>query len=137
MKDDGTGGSFSQAQIRFNSDSGSNYSDHNLVGDGSTASANGNGTNTAMTTISNVFPDSNASYANMFGVAIIDIIDYASTTKYKTIRRIDGADENGIGRISLASGSWRSTSAVTSITITDSRNNWTSTSTFALYGIKG
>lgn len=71
-------------------------------------------------------------------VAIIDIVDYASTTKNKTIRTVTGCDANGGASgsdVSLRSGLFPSTSAVTSITI-----NCTAMGTgtvIALYGIRG
>jgi hypothetical protein len=33
----------------------------------------------------------------VFGVAIIDILDYANTSKNKTVRALSGEDENGAG----------------------------------------
>jgi hypothetical protein len=64
---------------------------------------------------------------------IFDVIDYASTSKFKTIRAIAGMDNNGATApyIALGSGLWRSTSAVTSISFSGV------TGTFSLYGIKG
>jgi hypothetical protein len=75
----------------------------------------------------------NTTYAN---AGIIDIHDYASTTKNKTTRMFGGIDKNGSGEVSLFSGLWRNTSAITSINIYMSSGNWTTDSTFSLYGIK-
>lgn len=119
--------------LQFNSDTASNYSYHRLTGNGSTASALGIDTNTVM--------DDEISIAHgttgAFGVAIIDIQNYASTTQYKTVRSFNGSDLNGSGYVRLASGNWRSTSAITSITIGGSITAFSTTSRFALYGIKG
>jgi hypothetical protein len=41
----------------------------------------------------------NGATANAFGVGIIDILDYANTNKYKTIKSLDGCDLNGAGVI--------------------------------------
>lgn len=41
--------------------------------------------------------------SNNFGVCIVDILDYTSTNKYKTVRAIGGYDDNGSGYISTAS----------------------------------
>ena len=81
-----------------------------------------------------------------FGESIIDIIDYASTTKNKTIRTFSGWDGNAAGagndgvvalHSSLATGT--GTTAVSSISMYcyASGENFLAGSTFALYGIKG
>ena len=76
------------------------------------------------------------STANCFGVAVIDILDYANTNKYKTYRSLTGGDANGSGQVLLRSSNWRSTSAVTSMTLYPGVGNFTQYSSFALYGIK-
>lgn len=125
--------------IRFNSDTGSNYASHRLRGNGTDVFADGQTSATSIRT-NNFVLDSFASYPNTFGVAIIDIHDYASTTKNKTVRTFTGTDDNGIGNqtIGLSSGLWMNTSAITSLTFIngDSSDNFVTASTFALYGIK-
>ena len=120
--------------LRFNSDTASNYSEHFLRGDGATASAGATAPNSWM--LSGNVAASNAG-ANIYGVGVIDILEYANTNINKTIRSLTGFDNNGSGYVGLFSGNWRSTSAVTSITIgsTDG-TGLLSGSTFALYGIK-
>lgn len=120
--------------IQFNSDTGANYSLHNLYGTGSATGANAS----ANATVSYFARVSGASStANIFGVAVADILDYADTNKYKTLRSLSGHDQNGSGYITLMSGSWRNTAAITTVTIkNDSGSNIASGSTFALYGIK-
>ena len=123
------------ALVRFNSDSGANYSEHHLSGNGTSAAAGGNANYNQMGMF---FAMGMPSTANTFGAAICTILDYADTNKYKTIRSLDGFDANGSGGIELVSGSWRSTSAVTSISLTpNSSKTFTQYSQFALYGIKG
>jgi hypothetical protein len=121
--------------IRINGDTGSTYAFHTLYGNGSTVSASGSATQTA-----GEWGQLSAASAtaSVFGTTIIDIIDYASTTKYKTIRIFNGWDNNGSGFTYLGSVLWQSTSAITSITMYSSTSsNYSSGSTFALYGIKG
>lgn len=120
--------------IRFNSDSGSNYSRHWLRGNGTTASATGGASQTEMYGFDLT---DNGDGANLYGVGIIDIHDYASTSKYKTLKSVTGADKNGSGNIYLFSGLWMNTAAITSITIYSPANAATTASKFALYGIKG
>jgi hypothetical protein len=123
-------------KINVNSDSGSNYPWHYLQGDGSAASAAGT-TATTYIEVNSVAPDQ-AKTSGIFGTSIIDIHDYASTTKNKTLRYFAGADANGTGKVTLGSGLWLSTSAITSIVITtNAANGFIAGSTFALYGIKG
>lgn len=129
----GTG--IDEVWLRFNSDTASNYSDHSLSGTGTAASAIGNA-NTTFVTHAGVGVENNAT-AGIMGVSIVDIHDYASTTKNKTVRALIGDDRNGSGTIRLASGLWRSTSAITSISLISAAGNFTTATSFALYGIKG
>jgi len=124
--------------LRFNSDTGSNYSRHILQGDGATASAGANTTQTRIP-FGNAIPRA-SSAANVFGVAVIDILDYTSTNKNKTIRGLYGANENTTDtsfRVGLNSGLYFATpAAVTSITLLPEANSFAQYSSFALYGIK-
>jgi hypothetical protein len=73
--------------------------------------------------------------ADTFGAFIIDIEDYSSTSKNKTFRAFGGYDSNGQGTLRLQSGLFVSTSAITSISL--SQNTFKTGSVFSLYGIKG
>ena len=125
-------------KMTFNGDTGANYSHHNLKGNGSAASAGG-GANQNY-----IYYDVSAgtSVSNFFGVAITDILDYADTTKFKTTRALTGTDTNGsvageFGRVALQSGNWRSTSAITSLTVVPFTGTaFNQYSSFALYGVK-
>lgn len=127
--------------IQFNSDTGTNYTTHRLIGDGSAAAATGE---TAKTYIS--FRDSIAgsqtstpSMANIVGGVIIDVHDYASTSKYKTLRGFGGVDGNYASvdfEVNLISGLWLSTSAITSITLY-ANDAFTAATKFSLYGFTG
>ena len=120
--------------FRFNSDTASNYSWHYLTGNGSSpSSAAGTSENYAIASFVN------EGGTSIFGAAVIDILDYANTNKYKTVRGLGGYDLNGSGEATLASGSWRSTSAITSITLdlrSTQAGNFNQYSSFALYGIR-
>ena len=120
--------------LRFNSDSGSNYSTHYLLGQGTSASA-GAETSTAYIYTGALIAAS--STASSFEGSVIDVLDYANTNKYKTVRTLAGWDANGSGFIALWSGSWRNTNAVTSITLLPATGNFAQYSHFALYGVKG
>jgi hypothetical protein len=79
----------------------------------------------------------NSGATNIFAGAVVDILEYANTNINKTVRSLQGMDLNGSGWIYLQSGNWRSTSAVTSITLNRQYgSNFLTNSSFALYGIK-
>jgi hypothetical protein len=80
------------------------------------------------------------STSNAFAEHLIDLPDYAQTTKYKTVRVLSGMINSDYGArgCSLTSLLWMNTAAVTSITLKpNSGSSWVSFSRFSLYGIKG
>jgi hypothetical protein len=120
--------------MRFNSDTASNYSAHYLDGDGATITA-GAASNYDRSYFGYA---GTSSQTNIFGVSVIDILDYKDTNKFKTVRILTGVDVNGSGGyMEFSSSSWRSTSAITDINIFFSSNNFAQYSQVALYGIKG
>ena len=128
---------YDNIKLTYNGDTATtNYSTHQLEGDGASATSaaytSSDGTGIAYPT---TVP--NNSVADTFGAFVIDILDYANTNKYTTNRVLSGFDTNGAGRVSLASGLWMNTNAVTSIKLAGFNGNWVQYSTFALYGIKG
>jgi hypothetical protein len=112
--------------FRVNSDSGSNYSVTRVNGNGSTATSDRT-TNATSMIAGGV--DGN----DVTSTAIYHLMNYANTTTYKTVlmrNGFAGAVTNG------TAGLWRSTSAVTSITLSaESASNLRAGSTFTLYGI--
>jgi len=123
-------------KANFNSDTGMNYTNHQLYGNGSSAGADGNATGT----YSNMpyFAIATQQSDTAYGAFVVDILDYRNTNKYKTIRSLAGYETNSVGFINLASSLWLSTSAITSITLaTYASGNIDQYSQFALYGVKG
>jgi hypothetical protein len=120
--------------MRANSDTGSNYAAHNLLGDGASAQANAYASNTYMYP-SSYMPAANAT-ASIFGTTIIDVLDYANTNKYKTMRSLYGTDLNGSGQVGIASSVWMNTNAITSLSLLFTTSNLVQYSHFALYGIR-
>lgn len=119
-------------RLRINSDSGTNYAFHRLYGDGATAAASGSATQSFINLGVQI-----GTTSNQMWVVVFDILDYGSTSKYKTVRSFSGMDNNGSGQVAIYSGLWQSTSAITALEIYDSGGtNFTSNTTFALYGIK-
>lgn len=123
-------------KINVNSDSGSNYAYHQLFGDGVSATATGSASQTEL--IYGGGMAGNSMTSGIIGTGILDILDYASTTKTKTFRVFTGIDTNTTtGSVRLNSGLWNSTSAISSITFTANNGNFGTDTEFALYGIKG
>ena len=123
-----------QIKVQLNSDGGSNYTRHTVYGDGGSVNAIGQSAGTPK----GIIATGAASVSNLFGSAVLDILDYTDTNKYKTMRCLTGVDWNGGGYILLDSSLWLSTSAITAIVLTPSNGTAISQySSFALYGIKG
>jgi len=121
--------------LTFNSDTGSNYAYHRLRGTGSSVVASAN---TSTTNINIGDGARDGATSGIYGVVVADILDYANTNKYKTVRSLTGCEFNtSNGVITFRSGLWMSTSAVTSIKLTPEVLNFKQYSSFALYGIKG
>jgi hypothetical protein len=127
-------------RMRVNGDTGSNYTLHRLWGDGVAVT----GVNVAGKTeyeTAGMVQDGDG-LANAFGYAVVEILDYASTNKYKTFRSLTGFDNNTTGTsqkqggILLTSCVWMNTNAISSLTMYCSANI-AQYSHFALYGIKG
>lgn len=117
--------------VRFNSDSGSNYSWHQLTGDAASVTA-GAGANQNL-----MYATQQGGNASFPSATIIDILDYSNTNKNKTMRSLSGIDSNGGGFIYYRSGAWYNTAAITNITITLDSDTYRTGSIAALYGIKG
>lgn len=125
---------WASTSMRFNGDSGNNYSYHDLLGEGASAQAQ-NATSQNKMYIG--WSAGTTTNANVFGSIIVDILDYTDTLKNKTVKSLTGVDGNGGGIVSLESNAWYSTSVVNSISIIP--NNGTTFqqySTFTLYGVK-
>ena len=134
MRNSAAASDASFGQMRVNGDTTTaNYAWHELYGDGASVSASG--ANDGLPYYGTVVR--NNATSGIVGVTIIDIHDYASTSKYKTIRVFTGNDRNGSGDIVLWSGLWENTNAITSLDfLAGGANNFTTATSFALYGIK-
>ena len=126
VKDNATNGNL---QLKYNSTTLTRS--HEILGEGSGTPAGG--TDTVAAVIYNQRTDT-----GQF-VVILDILDYAATTKNKTFRVLSGGDKNGAGRVRFGSGFLDSTSAISSLSIAFNSGGGTfpEYSHFALYGIKG
>ena len=120
-------GNNNDTYVRFNSDSGSNYSYTILLGSGSSAFSYRGSNQTAL-----YCGNTNTTSGNTM---VVQIQNYTNTTTYKTVlSRINNA-ANVVG---ASVGLWRNTAAITSMTFSSEKGaaSFASGSTFTLYGIK-
>ena len=88
--------------IQINNDVyASNYRTHNLYGNGASVASADSGASTFWN--GNLIPGSDST-SGIFGVSILTILDYTSTTKNKVFRSIGGYDTNGGGIAEIRSG---------------------------------
>ena len=119
-----TSGGITSLGVRFNSDTGGNYSYTLLQGDGSTAvSQRQSNTDQLIWGLTNGGEQT---------ISILHIQNYSNATTYKTAL----GRGNSAGALVRASvGLWRNTNAITSVSIL-AAVNFATTSNFTLYGIK-
>jgi hypothetical protein len=121
----------SYGAIRFNGDTGSNYSAHRMMGYDTTTLGQ------AVTGNSEMYAGrwANAVLATLFGGVVWDILDYANTNKNTTCLILSGiGDEANL--VSVDSGLWDDTAAVHTILIDQSGgSNFLRGSEFTLYGL--
>jgi hypothetical protein len=122
-------------RIQMNASS-TGHNDHQLFGDGASV---GSLYNPGASYIQLSYATQGTGTTGAFGATILDILDYASTVKNKTTRSLSGfVDGTGTQSLALGSGLFASTSAITSLTITNQvAANFNAVSRFSLYGIKG
>lgn len=116
----------------------SGYAAHSFQGNNSTVSAAATSSTTQLyANVAGTSLASNPQLASTVGVGIIDIIDYASTSKNKVLRIFGGTDLNSAttSTIYLTSNLLVSTSAITSIEVS-ANSGFSTSSTIALYGVK-
>lgn len=121
----------SGVNLRFNGDTGTNY--HRYLLDNYPGNATRGGQEFTVNAWNSAAWVYNVIYT---GQSVIDIFDYADTTKTKMVYSILGSDNNGSTElVGHQSGVWNSTAAINSITLFNP-NAIDTDSTFALYGIK-
>jgi hypothetical protein len=124
-------------KFQFNTDTSTtntNYSRHGMWNNAGTGSVQSDGEGD--THHAGWIYSSNAG-SDWFAPAVIDILDYTNTNKYKVIRFYGGNDNNSGADCAVGGGMWRSTSAINSITLRTRAGNHRTNSEFSLYGIKG
>lgn len=134
-----SGSGFQPLRMRFNGAGAATYLMHYLEGNSSVASSGGFTTITDGIRQQGMMAGS-ATAAGVYGAAVIDILDYASTTKNTTVRTLAGGINTAdtTARITLNSGAWVDTAAVTEIRIAENAGATMAIGTrVSLYGILG
>lgn len=72
-----------------------------------------------------------------WAVGVMDILDYASTSKNKTFRTFTGNSSSGASAVVLSSQFLPSTSGLTTIEFAGDSSGFNTGSRFSIYGIKG
>ena len=124
-----TAGNTFTVSLTMNGDTATNYSRTLITGDGTNASSFRT-TSASSIAISSPVAWLVSTNTNLYS---LDFMSYAGSTN-KTILISTSADQNGSGGLLNAVGLWRSTSAITSITLT-SGDQFAAGATATLYGI--
>lgn len=113
--------------IRFNSDTGANYSWVRASGNGSTTASFGS-------TTSSIFPNAVAQFdSTNFNSVIVQIMDYSATDKHKSV--LMRGNNPSIG-VEMSVARWANTSAINTIEFrSGSSTQFDVGSSFYLYGI--
>ena len=117
--------------VRFNGDTGSNYSSTFLYGaGGGTAGSTRESTQTRMM----VDYSGVSTTANTAGIGLLNVMNYSNATTNKTV--INRANRAAAGTDAVV-GLWRNTAAITSVTLLfiNGTDNFGVGSIFTLYGI--
>lgn len=116
--------------MTFNSDTGTNYSRTYIDGDGATAytgrtgSASNMRLSGIMTSLVNTVP----------ALITLDIFSYSGST-YKTVLQSLNVDKNGSGEVARQVHLWKSTAAVSTISLNAGASTFTTGTSITLYGI--
>jgi hypothetical protein len=117
--------------LTFNSDTSALYSETNLQGNGSAASST---VASGQTKIRNAF----YSYLNWWALSEMDLFSYAGSTNKTALISTTADDNDTENYISIVKsvGLYRSTTAISSLTLTGVNSNINTGTTASLYGIK-
>ncbi len=110
--------------LQVNGDTGTNYSSTRLYGTGSAAAS------VRESTTDRIMTGWTSSTGST--TMITHLMNYSNTTTNKTTL---SRTSDAVSRVNVTVGLWRSTSAITSITLISESTNFTIGSTFSLYGI--
>jgi len=114
-------------RIRFNSDTGTNYSATLLRGDGSAAISARSSNDTYISWMGYLGTGAGST------VSTINVQNYSNATTYKTALNRGSVASNFVN---ASVGLWRNTAAITAMTLIAGSSTFLSGTSFTLYGIK-
>lgn len=118
--------------IRFNGDTGSNYSYQVLGGDAGTVK----GESSSSTTALYCGRLAGSSGGGEMGVNVIDIYQYTNTNINKSALFLGGTEYRTDGVMLMGTGTWNNTSAISSITVFAGVGSMKTRTKITLYGYK-
>jgi hypothetical protein len=123
--------------IIVNGSTPSSFSYHSIRGDGGGSSTSSTGISDTNFRIQTMVP-SGSYIANSFGVAAIDILNYSSSSVSKTLKSINGVENNSsvtpLGFVGMSASGFYNTSPITSLTFS-TFGDFAQFSRVDLYGI--
>ena len=120
-------------KLKLNSDTGTNYSNTIVYGNGTTASSS-RSSNNAFGYVSLAIGTGTNAYSS---ITTLDFMNYSNSTTNKTILARTGNTDTGTTKGTEANVIlWRNTSAINDISFSCTSGNILAGSTFTLYGIK-
>ena len=114
--------------VRFNNDSGSNYSNTYLEADGTGTASGRRSSQTSLVDFGYL-----RTTASTFCVSIIQVNNYSNATTYKTALMKGDSVTAGV---QVGVGLWRSTSAINRVDLIAAAGSYEVGCTFTIYGIK-
>jgi len=126
-------GSTDYAQVKFNNDNtAGNYYRHVTYTTGGIVDGVNSSTNTYVGSVLD-----STQTASAFAPYILDVAEYSSSSKLKTVKIFGGFNNNGGGEVSLTSILYMSTNPITTATVTlSSGANCVQYSHISIYGVK-
>jgi len=125
-----TSGGLTGIGLRLNGDSGGNYANHLLFGNGSSVQSS------AGTGETSIGIGLTAASSTVFGASVVDILDAYNASKNTTVRTLTGINPAGdTPFVQLRSGLWLNTASITSISFSGV-SDFVAGTRFSLYGIK-
>ena len=128
------------SQIFFKINGATSYYRHLILADGVNNPPGAYGY-TAQPNASLGYLAGNNVITNSFGVAILDILDYTNTNKYKTYKGLFGLNNNSQASpdtyMGVVSGTYSGLDGINSLVFTPESGSFAQYTSFALYGIQG
>tara|TARA_R110000764_G_scaffold134713_1_gene222836 strand:- start:5 stop:565 length:561 start_codon:yes stop_codon:yes gene_type:complete len=120
-------------ETRLNGDTGANYAQHLLYGNGSSVNSEAYSSQTYGAPAQTI-GEGESTVA--WGAAVIDFLDFSSPSKTTTMRGLSGFATGTNPRVLLNSSLWNNTAAVTSIAFSLGTKDFVAGSRLSLMGIK-